>query len=60
MNLNELAQHVSLAEGGKKNLSIAEIKEVISCLGVVLASVDESVKDSLFKKIVTAGKRKLK
>lgn len=29
MNLNELAKEVSKREGGKQNLSIAQIKEVI-------------------------------
>ena len=30
INLNDLAQKVSEKEGGKQNLSIAQIKEVIS------------------------------
>jgi hypothetical protein len=37
MNLNELAVAVSRIEGGRKNLDIAEIKEVLSCLGFVLS-----------------------
>lgn len=36
MNLNELAKEISRLEGGKKELSIAQIKEVIKCMGVVL------------------------
>lgn len=29
MNLNEFAKKITLKEGGKKNLSIAQVKEVI-------------------------------
>lgn len=36
-NLNELALRVAEYEGGKKNLSIAQIKEVIACIGAVFA-----------------------
>lgn len=36
MNLNEIAKGIALREGGKVNLSIAQIKEVLSRLGEVL------------------------
>lgn len=36
MNLNELAKEVAKLEGGKKNLSIAQIKEVIKCLSILI------------------------
>ena len=36
MNLNELAKAISVKEGGKQNLSIAQIKEVLRCFGDVL------------------------
>ncbi len=36
MNLNELAVEISKIEGKKQNLSIAQIKEVLKCLGMVL------------------------
>lgn len=39
-NLNLLAQEVADLEGGKKNLSIAQIKEVLKCLGTILGSMD--------------------
>lgn len=35
-NMNDLAMRVSKLEGGKKPLSIAQIKEVIKCLALVL------------------------
>ena len=35
-NMNDLAVQVSKLEGGKENLSIAQIKEVMRCLSDVL------------------------
>lgn len=32
MNLNQLAKEITLREGGKVNLSIAQVKEVLRCL----------------------------
>jgi len=32
MNMNDVAQEISKLEGKKKELSIAQIKEVLSCL----------------------------
>lgn len=37
MNLNDLAREVSVLEKGKKELSIAEIKEVIKCICIIMA-----------------------
>lgn len=48
MNLNKLAQEISKAEGGKVNLSIAQIKEVLRCFGDVCYSLDD---DLLFLEI---------
>jgi hypothetical protein len=44
MNLNEVAKEVSKLEGGKVNLQISQIKEVLHCLGHVLMQLpfDES------------------
>lgn len=39
MNLNELAREVTLREGLKKSISIAQVKEVIRCLGDVLCEL---------------------
>jgi hypothetical protein len=36
MNLNELAKEISILEGGARNLNIADIKEVLKCLSVVM------------------------
>lgn len=36
MNLNDLAREIAELEGGKQNLSIAQIKEVVRCLGDIL------------------------
>ena len=35
MNLNQIAKEITLLEGGKINLSIAQVKEVMRCLGDV-------------------------
>jgi hypothetical protein len=36
VNLNELAKSVSAREGGKQELNIAQIKEVIKCISIEL------------------------
>jgi hypothetical protein len=40
MNLNELAVEISKLEAGKKNLSIAQIKEVVKCLSSIMFKND--------------------
>jgi len=45
MNLNELAKKISDIEGGKHNLNIAEIKEVLAKLGLILAYMDLETSD---------------
>lgn len=40
MNLNTLAKEVAYREGMKLELSIAQIKEVMRCLGDVLSEMD--------------------
>jgi len=32
MSINEFARKVSVLEGGKKNMNIAQIKEVLKCV----------------------------
>ena len=39
MNLNELARNIAKAEGKREQLSIAQIKEVLRCLGDLLVSL---------------------
>ena len=36
MNLNELAKEISKLEGGKKELSIGQIKEVVKCISILI------------------------
>ena len=40
MNLNQLAKAITELEGGKVNLPIAQVKEVLHCLGAVLVDLD--------------------
>lgn len=56
VNLNELAREISDLEGGKKNLSIAQIKEVINCLGKILRSMDAESALSVYAKLLKAKK----
>ena len=39
MNLNDLAKEITLQEGGKVNLSIAQVKEVMKILLTELANM---------------------
>jgi hypothetical protein len=55
MNLNDLAKEVALLEGGKQNLSIAQIKEVIKCVGMVLAELDSLTASVLVAKLIAKG-----
>jgi len=45
LNLNEFAVAVSKLEGGKQEMSIAQIKEVINRIGIILG--DMRVEDAL-------------
>lgn len=67
MNLNELAKEIAKLEGGKKNLSIAQIKEVVRCLSLIqfqhdVYQVDIATfsKKSLFWKIMLNGAKQVK
>jgi len=42
MNLNELAKTVTLVEGKKFSISIAQVKEVIKILFTELANMDQT------------------
>lgn len=59
MNLNELPKEISKLEGGKKNLSIAEIKEVRRCEDMVIASLDFDSSLKLFLKMRKNGEKHL-
>lgn len=52
MNLNELALRISKIEGKKKEVNIAQIKEVLKCLGEVLAPLDAAELLVVMRKIV--------
>ncbi len=60
MNLNELAKEVSALEGGKKNLSIAQIKEVIRCIGVIFYYKIPAIEvDEVVLKMILSGERQV-
>lgn len=42
-NLNELAKFLTLAEGGKKQVSIAQIKEIMQDLAVTMVECPEVI-----------------
>jgi len=42
MNLNELAREITLIEGLKKSVSIAQVKEILKITLKTLAKYDES------------------
>lgn len=50
MNLNKLAQEVTLKEGKKLNLSIAQVKEVSKILFTKLANMDLVTITTILKK----------
>ena len=43
MNMNTLAQDIAKLESGKKELSIAQIKEVLKCLAIIFFTRREYV-----------------
>jgi len=56
MNLNDLAREVTLKEGGKVNLSIAQVKEVTSILLRILASKPQKEVDRTLVRYRKAGR----
>lgn len=56
MNLNELAKEICKIEGGKKNLPIAQVKEVLKSLGSLLGTLPGDEAMALIQKIIKAGK----
>jgi hypothetical protein len=41
MNMALISQEIARREGGKKQVSIAQIKEILRCLGDMIAENDE-------------------
>lgn len=58
MNLNELAKEISSLEGGKRNLSIGDIKEVLRCLGDIVKKMSLADALDLLKRLAKARKKK--
>jgi F420-0:gamma-glutamyl ligase-like protein len=56
VNLNELAKEICKKEGGKKSVSIAQVKETMRCLGKVLASMPLADALKLVTRLVGRGK----
>lgn len=52
MNLNQLAQEVAMIEGKKVPVNIAQIKEILKCLGVVLSDLETSEALALMARLI--------
>ncbi len=52
MNLNKLAVEICEIEGGKQELSIAQVKEVLKKLGTVLAQMTTAEAMALVAKLI--------
>ncbi len=54
VNLNDLAKDVCAIEGGKVNLNIAEVKQVLKCLGSVLTEKGTEYALAVLQKLIGA------
>jgi hypothetical protein len=52
MNLNELAKAICKEEGGAVNLSIAQVKQVLRCLGGLLRGMDTEAAFKLVQRLM--------
>lgn len=59
MNLNDLAVEIADLEGKKTDISIAQIKEVLLCLGKVLVKQQPYEQADLVSKLIARGARRL-
>lgn len=62
MNLSELAKEISRLEGGKKEMSIAQIKEVVKSLSVIFYRLNGDSRnppslDPLITKLLRNGEK---
>lgn len=57
MNLNQLAKNVCKREGGKVNLPIAQVKEVIRCMAIELTTMDMSELGDTFSRFAKIAKK---
>lgn len=60
MKLHKAAIKVSEIEGGKINLSIAEIKEVLKCVGIILANDWMYDSEDTYYRMIESGKRHIR
>lgn len=60
MDLNKAAVAVTKKEGGKLNLSVAEVKQVIGCYHEVLAEQDGVGFVTHMSKMLTNGQKRLR
>lgn len=59
MNLNDLAKAICALEGKKVELNIGQVKEVLLCLGKVLAKQQPYEQADLVSKLIARGARRL-
>lgn len=57
MNLNQLAKRLSLLEGKKKQIDIAQIKELLACMGSIFSHLPDEGRE-LRKKLVIASRKR--
>ncbi len=57
MNLNQLAKTLSMLEGKKKKIDIAQIKEILACMGTIFSNLPDDGRD-LRKKLVAAARKR--
>lgn len=61
MNLNELAKRITLAEGKKLSISIAQVKEVLGILSDVVYACWNGAEDfNLFMALLKNGNKRAK
>ena len=59
MNLNQLALAITKMEKGKKQVDIAQTKEVLKCLGCILVSFTPDEAVAVFAQLLkSAGRRR--
>jgi len=59
MNLNDLAKEIAKREGGKVQVNIAQIKEIISVLGEILEEYGVVECLEILETLQKVGKRRL-
>lgn len=62
MNLNTLAVQITKLEGKKTEVNIAQVKEVLSCLGYILNKAETEVglseSSAIYDKLIAAGSKR--